>query len=600
MTPLICSGKIKNNMNKLKLGFVFTIVVMLVTMNVAYAQFGSPGKVVSSKMLLSVDKLKPGDGFELAVKATIKKGYHIGGADKDALYPAKLSVSAPKVIKFDAPKFPRAIRKAFPIAPNEKIPVYEDKFVIKVKGHVAKNARPGTVTITAKLDTQACKDDQCFPPELIQSSVKVDIARAGAKVKKINPAVFASVITPTGGTQDAAGEMAGKLARMSWGKLLFYLYIGGLLLAFTPCVYPMIPVTVGYFSNQGGTRKRGVLLLAAFYVLGLALTYATLGAIAATTGGMFGSAMQSPGVLVGIAVVLLALALSMFGVYELQAPMFIQSRASGKSGALGALVMGLIFGIVAAPCVGPVVLGLLLLVAQLGSPALGFLLFFSLALGIGTPLFVLAAFSAKMPMPGMWMVAVKKVAGFLLIGAAAYFVQPLVPEPFARYMIPVIILIAGIHMGFFEKSVRTGRVATCAGKVFCVAALAASMAMVLPGAHKTSLEWEPYSPNSITQAAQAGKPFMIDFTAQWCGVCKELEHGPLSDPKVIKAVQKFERFRVDGTTRNSAVKAAEKKYSVRGYPTVIFFDSSGKEIKTARIMKYIDSKEMIRRIESVK
>ena len=587
-------------MNKLKLGFVFTILVILVTMNVAYAQIGAPEKIVSSKVLLSVDKLRPGDSFVIAVQATIKKDYHIGAADKDTLYPAKLSVNGPKVIKFDAPKFPRAIRKAFPIAPNEKIPVYEDKFVIKVKGHVAKNAKPGNITITTKLDTQACKDDQCFPPELTQSSIKVNIAKAGAKVKKINPAVFASVITTTGGSQDAAGEMAGKLAKMSWSKLIFYLYIGGLLLAFTPCVYPMIPVTVGYFSNQGRTRRRGVLLLAAFYVLGLALTYATLGAIAATTGGMFGSAMQSPGVLVGIAVVLLALALSMFGVYELQAPMFIQSRASGKSGALGALVMGLIFGIVAAPCVGPVVLGLLLLVAQLGSPAMGFLLFFSLALGIGTPLFFLAAFSAKMPMPGMWMVAVKKVAGFLLIGAAAYFVQPLVPEPFARYMIPAIVLIAGIHMGFFEKSVRTGRVATCAGKAFCVAALAASMAMVLPGTQKISLEWEPYSATSITTAVQAGKPAMIDFTAQWCGVCKELEDGPFSDPKVIKAVRRFERFRVDGTTRNSAVKAAEKKYSVRGYPSVIFFDSTGKEIKSARIMKYIDSKEMIRRLESVK
>ena len=600
MTPWQCSGRIENIMNKLKLGFALIIITILVAMNAAYAQFGSPGKVVSSKMFLSVDKLRPGDTFELAVQATIKKGYHVGGADKDALYPAKLSVSGPKGFKFDAPIFTKAIRKAFPFAPGEKIPVYEDEFVVKVKGRVAKDAKLGNVVITSKLDTQACKDDQCYPPELTQSKLNVDVVKAGAKIKKINPDMFSSAAATADNADDAASRMAARLANMSWAKRLLWLYIGGLFLAFTPCVYPMVPVTVGYFSNQGQARKRRVILLASMYVLGLALTYATLGAIAATTGGMFGSVMQSPGVLVGIAVILVALALSMFGLYELQAPMFIQNRASGKSGVLGALVMGLVFGIVAAPCVGPVVLGLLLLVAQIGSPVMGFLLFFSLALGIGTPLFFLAAFSAKMPVPGMWMVAVKKVAGFLLIGTAAYFIQPLVPKPVAGYLIPAVVVIAGLYLGFYEKSIRTGRVATCAGRVFGVASLAVAMMMVMPSAHKISLEWEPYSTNNVTQAVKAGKPVMIDFTAEWCGVCKELEHGALSDTRVIKAAQKFERFRVDGTVRNSKSKAVEDRYGVKGYPAIIFFDTTGQEVKSARIVENINSEEMIRRMESVK
>lgn len=605
MTPWQCSGRIKNTMNKLKVKFTLIIAIVLVTMNVAYAQFGQSEKIVSSKMFLSVDKLRPGDTFELAVKATVKKDYHVGGADKDALYPANLSVSGPKFIKFDAPAYPKSVRKAFPFAPDEKIPVYEDAFVIKVKGRVDKDAKLGSIAITSKLDTQACKDDQCFPPELTESELKVDIVTAGTKVNKINQQIFAPAAASVGSTQNAADKMVAKLANMSWAERIIWLYIGGLFLAFTPCVYPMIPVTVGYFSNQGHARKRRVILLAAMYVLGLALTYATLGAVAAATGGIFGAVMQSPGVLVGIAVILVALALSMFGLYELQAPTFIQNRASGKSGVLGALIMGLIFGIVAAPCVGPAVIALLLLIAYLGvSPATGFLLFFIVALGIGTPLFFLAAFSAKMPVPGMWMVTVKKAAGFLLIGAAAHFIRTLVPEPISGYLIPAVIVIAGIYLGFFEKSIRTGRAATCAGRVFGVASLAVAMMMVMPSIQKapqkTPMKWQTYSANKVTQAAEAGKPVMIDFTAEWCGVCKELEHGALSDAGVKKAAQRFERLRVDGTTRSSIVKAVEDKYGIKGYPAIIFIDSSGQEVKSARIVENISAEEMVRRIESVK
>ena len=344
-----------------------------------------------------------------------------------------------------------------------------------------------------------------------------------------------------------------------------------------------------------------MLLLAGVYVLGLALTYSALGAIAATTGGMFGAAMQSPGVLVGVAVVLVLLALSMFGVYELQAPSFIQSRASGKSGVLGALGMGLVFGIVAAPCVGPVVLGLLLFVARLGSPLMGFSMFFALALGIGTPLFFLAAFSAKMPVPGMWMVAIKKVAGFLLIGAAAYFVLPLIPEPFGRFLIPAVIAAAAVYLGCFEESIRSSRIATGFSKAFCLTALIAAGVMAAGHADGPSMKWKHYKPGLVAKTIQSHKPVMIDFTAAWCGACKELEHGPFSDPTVISATAGFTKFRVDGTNQNDpTVSAAVKRYGVQGFPAVIFIDSSGREVKSARVVSFVDSKEMMKRADMVK
>lgn len=579
-------------MSKYKLS-IFVILAVFAVANMASAQvvgFMSTQKAVSARTYLSVDKLRPGDDFQIAVQATVKKGYHIGAHAKDALYPAKLNFAAPKAVKLDAPTYPDAKRKSFAIAPDKKLPIYEGTFTVIAKGHVARDAKPGPITITATLDTQACKDAQCFPPELTKTSVKTAIVARGAAVKQINHDVFAPATTVKGGLEN-------KLAQMPLVLRLLMLYGLGLLLAFTPCVYPMVPVTVGYFSAQGESRTRKVVLLAAMYVLGLALTYSTLGAVAATTGKMFGTAMQSPAVLLGIAAVLVALALSMFGLYELQAPAFIQNKASGKSGVLGALFMGLVFGIVCAPCVGPVVLGLMAFVAHLGSPLMGFGLFFALSLGIGTPLFLLAAFSAKLPVPGMWMVAVKKAAGFLLVGAAAYFLTPMLPDVIARYLLPVVIITGGIYIGFFEKSIRASRIGSSCGRVTGTAALVLAVMMATPHMKTQSLKWQPYSP----AAAVAGKPVMIDFTAKWCGACQELEHGPFSDQKVIKAAARFQHLRVDGTDRNDRkMLEAAKHFKVQGFPTVIFLDSSGNEVASARIVGYVDSRDMLKRIDSVK
>jgi len=364
----------------------------------------------------------------------------------------------------------------------------------------------------------------------------------------------------------------------------------------------MVPVTVGYFSGQTESRNnRKVALLAAVYVLGLALTYSVLGAVAALTGGAFGAAMQKPAVLIGIAVLLVALALSMFGLFELRPPAFIASRASGRGGVLGALTMGLIFGVVAAPCVGPAVLGLMAYVASIGSPALGFALFFALSLGIGTPLFFLAAFSAKMPAPGMWMVTVKKAAGFLLVGAAAYFLLPILPDSIGRYLIPAILVIGGLYLGFFEKSIKSSRVTAYAGKAFGTAALVFGVFLSVPKPNTGArLKWQPYTPVKVAQAISSGTPVAIDFTAEWCGVCKELDDGAFSDKRVVAAMDRFVLLRVDGTSSDAPrVIAAQKLYHVNGYPSVIFIDSTGREVKSARIITNSPADDVLRRLETV-
>jgi len=579
------------------------LIVVLASVGTVWGQtvsFGSAERIVTGRLVFSVDRLRPGDSFEAAFEAKIREGYHIGAHDKDALYPAKLTIEAPKGISFDKPIYPEAQRKAFEIAPNEKIPVYEDVVVIRAKGRVSKDIKPRLVTIIAKLESQACKADQCYPPETTTAVAKIAVSKPGVKVNRINSDLFAKTTKPTDKPNDAASRMADRLENMNPITRVLLLYLGGLILAFTPCVYPMIPVTFGYFSSQADKKRRAA-LLAAVYVLGIALTYSVLGAIAAATGGMFGAAMQSTPVVVGIAAVLVVLALSMFGLYELQAPAFIQSRASGRSGVLGALMMGLIFGIVAAPCVGPMVLGLLLLAAKIGNPVVGFFLFFPLALGIGTPLFFLAFFSARMPQPGMWMIAVKKLAGFLLLGVAAYFLLPLLPKELGRYLIPLVVIAAGVYFGYFEKSIKSTKPTAVLGKIFCGAAIAGAIFMLLSNGSRPSLTWEPYTPSKLNQAMREGKPVMLDFTAEWCGVCKELEDGPFSDSEVIRVAERFTRLQVDGTDRNDPkMLTAVRKYDVKGFPTIIFFDSSGNEVRSARVTGFVNSAELIKLLESIK
>ena len=579
-----------------KLSLIVICALVVAATGTACAQLGTAEQVVTSRIALSVDKLKPGSDFELAVVGTIKAGYHIGAHDS-TLYPAGLVVIPPAGVTLSQPVFPAGVRKAFPFAPNEKISVYEGTFVVRVKGHAANSAKPGPVTFGSKLDTQACKGEQCYPPQISQASLGVSIAKPGEKIASANIDLFKPTSAASG--RDEATGMFKRLAGMSLWVRLAFLFAMGLLMAFTPCVYPMIPVTVGYFSSQAGKNGRRVYGLATTYVLGIALTYSTLGVIAAVTGRAFGEAMQQPAVSGGIALVLIALALSMFGLYELQPPGFITSRASGKSGVLGALMMGLIFGIAAAPCAGPFVLGLMLFVASLGNPLTGFVMFFVMSLGFGAPLFLLAAFSGKMPVPGMWMVSVKKIAGFLLIGAAVHFGGYVLPAPIQSYLIPAVVLIAGVYLGFFEKSLASVKFGSCFGKAGSATAVALAVVMLMNQGPRTAIKWETYTPVRLAQATLAGKPVMIDFTANWCQVCRELDHATFSDPAVIKESNRFVRLSVDGSVGSAAVDAAKAKFDIHGFPAVILMDSNGVEIRSLRVVRFIDPPEFIKRMSQV-
>ncbi|MEJ2587107.1 MAG: cytochrome c biogenesis protein CcdA [Deltaproteobacteria bacterium] len=401
------------------------------------------------------------------------------------------------------------------------------------------------------------------------------------------------------------GQMlAGKFSAGLWLALLG-VFLGGLALNLTPCIYPLIPITVSYFCGRASQMGGNTILHGILYILGLAVTNSILGLAASLSGTLLGSILQNPFVLMGVAAILVMLALSFFGLWELKLPTGLTGLAAKQFGGyFGTFFMGLTLGIVAAPCLGPFILGLLTYVGQKGDPFLGFLYFFVLSIGMGLPLAVLAVFSGtvkRLPVSGVWMVWIRKALGWVLIGMAAYLLQPLLASPFLRQGIfGAILLAAGLHLGWLDKSETAsavfGRIKRVVGGLCIVAAFAVPL-FLLHGTPGEGIQWIPYERSLLTETTKAKKPVILDFYANWCGPCKALDREVFTDPEVVKLSKNFLNMRVNLTTKHPQQKALQTRYRIRGVPTILFFDSKGKEVKPLRIESYVSANEMAERMK---
>lgn len=414
----------------------------------------------------------------------------------------------------------------------------------------------------------------------------------------------------------AGGETQDRLRRLfdASGPLLAIglSFVGGVLTSLTPCVYPLIPITVSIF----GARKAGrgeAILLSGLYVGGIAAMYTALGVGAALTGQAFGGVMSNPLVIGLVALVFAVMAASMFGAFELALPAGLQARLSrvGGAGRAGAFGMGLVAGVIAAPCTGPVLTSILLLIAKQGSVAMGAGLMLSYALGMGLLFFLIGAFSLSLPKSGPWMETVKSVFGAALLAAAAIYLKDLLPglrpifsaAPVAA-LVAAGVAAAGVLLGALDLSFHgtpSQRSLKALGITLLV--VAAAYASGAAGARERAaaskgFAWLPSEAEAVALAKASGRPVIIDFWAEWCTACKELDRIAWADPRVQAEASRFVAVKADGTESTDEFLALADKYGVVGMPTVIFIDGKGREVRD-RVIGAIDADEMLKRLRSV-
>ncbi|MGE5401341.1 MAG: protein-disulfide reductase DsbD [Ignavibacteriales bacterium] len=571
------------------------------------AQMNQEKSHVTLKTYLAQDKVHPGSKVKAAFKIKIEDTWHINSNKPKDEY------LIPSSVQLDSLKNPSGALLAsvsYPAAKDLKlefsdnpVSVFEGDVTVTGEIEIPENTAPGSYPVKVLLNYQSCNNSTCLAPDVAEDEITVQVVEKTSQVNEINKELF-SGMGGASGIQNGGSEsvtVTDKLASNGLFLSLLIVFLGGLALNLTPCVYPLVPITIGYFGGQSEGKTSKLFFLGALYVLGMALTYSVIGVITALSGSVFGTLLQNPAVIIAVALVLVALSLSMFGVYEFKLPDSLVAKAGGaKGGFFGAFFMGLTMGIVAAPCIGPFVLGLVTFVGAKGDPYYGFLMFFFLAVGLGLPYLFLALFSGKiksLPRAGFWMEAVKHIFGFILLGMAIYFLEPVLPKVAGKYLLPVYMIAAAAYLFIFDKAANNVKGFRIFKTIFSVLIIAAAVYMLLPE-KKDSPEWKPYTEEAFNTSLNAGKPMIIDFFADWCIPCKELDGMTFSDPKVIDEFRRFHSYKVDMT--KSVSPEAEKirnKFKILGMPTVLIIDSRGREVQ--RITGFVNAEKFHQYVSSV-
>jgi thiol:disulfide interchange protein DsbD len=543
---------------------------------------------------------QPGGSGVLTVVLTVQPGWHVNSNTPldPYLIPTRLHLDLPSGWTAGEPAYPpsRLVKVSFS---EEKLAVFEGRVTITVRITAGAGAAPAA-ELRGAVEAQACNNQVCVAP--MESPFVVALASSRIAPASVPAAAAPAATAPAPSLPVTAGGPAGFAAH---GLLLqlAIVFLAGLALNLTPCVYPLIPITIGFFTAQDSGKRSRAWLLATVYVLGMSVTYSALGMLAALSGRLFGSALQSPWVVGLIVAVLLALAASMFGLWELRVPSWAMRASGGRSGALGALLMGLVVGLVAAPCIGPFVLGLLTYVGQRQDVLLGFALFFVLSLGLGLPYLLLGVFTGaleRLPNSGAWMVGVRQLFGVLLVALAGYFAKPLLPPAMGDAVFAGLLAAGGLYLLVVARPGHEHPWIDRFMRLASAAVLVAGVVMFPSRAPSATAEltWQRYDERVVSQAITSGQSVILDFYATWCVPCKELDEKTFSSPEVAARLASFARFKVDLTRNDPATDRLRQRYDVAGVPTVAFF-RAGKEIAGTRLTGFEPPAAFLARLRRV-
>ena len=568
--------------------------------------------------------LEPEKAFQFSAHAVAPDAVQVDFKIADGYYMYRdkfhFALGAPSGAKLGKPEFPPGITKKDEYF-GEMV-TYRKAVSIRVP---VERPSPDATTLQLKVTSQGCADlGVCYTP--MDSEATIRLAALGTGPSAGTPSL-------TEGPRSVAPEprfslfasdrdIAALFEGSSW--LLMLIFFGfGLLLTFTPCVLPMVPIISGIVAGEGKSlNKLRALTLSVSYVLGMAVTYAAAGVAAAYSGSMLSAALQNPWVLGAFALVFVWLALSMFGFHDLQLPGFLHHHVSKaherlKGGRIASVAaMGVLSALIVSPCVTAPLAGALLVISKTGDVARGGAALFSMAIGMGVPLIAVGVSEgALLPKAGPWMEGVKKFFGVLLLAVAVWIVSPVIP-PVVEMLLWAALLIGSAMFlraldslpsnasGYARLWKGVGLMALVAGAAILVGALAGSRDPLRPLAGLAGASAPAATPmkwihvDSITDLEDRlrapGRPVMLDFYADWCVSCKEMERYTFSDPRVRARFDDMLLLRADVTANSEQHKLLLKRFSLFGPPGIIFFDARGREIQGLRVVGYQDADRFLK------
>jgi thiol:disulfide interchange protein DsbD len=560
-------------------------------------------------------KLVARDAHTLQSSFTITEGYY--------LYRDKIKLSSKDSAIKITPNLPQGDMKNDPnFGPTQVLHhSFQADAALEGIGDVA-----SSVTVDAVY--QGCSEQGlCYPP--INKTLVVDLTPASFAAVPSNATVNAapapSILAPP---ENESTKIAHIFKGGSFWLIISFFFGAGLLLSLTPCVFPMIPILSGIIVGRGHKiTKMHAFILSAAYVLGMAVTYAAAGIAAGFSGDLISNALQTPWVLGSFAAVFVVLSLSMFGFYELQMPTALQSKLTDTSNKLhgghlgGVFVMGALSAVIMGPCVAAPLAGALLYIGQTHDAVLGGVALFVLALGMGAPLLLIGTSAGVLlPKAGAWMEAVKRFFGVMLLALAIWIVQPLLPMSVQMLLWAALLLFSAIYLGAFStlpvhaKGIHKlqkgfALLVLLLGVGYLVGALSGARDILRPlgaishseGTEVSALKFTRIKDiadldQRITQAH--GQPVMLDFYADWCVSCKEMERYTFSDASIQAKLKGYLLLQADVTANSEADKELLKRFGLFGPPGILFFNAQGTENSDARVVGYQDATQFLKSIQS--